>query len=483
MHTSRFPERASRSQSSRSRRAAWLAISAAALTLPGACLAQVPVFAPPVALDRAAKTDSHSDESPRIAVGVGGVWVVTWEVVGAGDLGLGRDVDVVYSRSSDDGAHWSAPKPLSENFRSDRAEDHQPAVTTDGKGTWIIVWTSTADLTGGSKRDRDIHLSVSTDNALTWSAPRALHGNAANDWGDDEHPDIATNAKGDWVAVWQSSDSLGNTIGGDDDILLAVSKDNGKSWSDPRVVDASAAGDMGFDTSPRIAPGEGGVWLLSWSSGGASEDRGGLQRGVLVARSEDGAASWSPPQSLSGSSEDDRPDWGPRLATGGKREWLCVWSSSDDLGKTIARDRDILFARSTDDGKTWSERSPLNHEAATDSGDDATPELSVDDAGNWLVVWTSWDRRGAARGADADLMMAMSRDAGKSWTESYILNTNAKTDRGEDITPSVATDGSGLWITAWSSTESFGDVLARDRDVQIAIGRFGHEEAGPPPAP
>ena len=63
---------------------------------------------------------------------------------------------------------------------------------------------------------------------------------------------------------------------------------------------------------------------------------------------------------------------------------------------------------------------------------------------------------------------------------SYILNSNAKDDHGEDTTPSLATDGSGLWIAAWSSTETLGEVLGRDGDVLIASGRCGCEIPGPP---
>lgn len=450
--------------------------------------AQVPSFDAPVAIDSAARTDAHSDEFPRIAAGVGGVWVIVWQVVGANDLGLGRDIDVVYSRSSDDGAHWTPPKPVTDTFQTDRAEDRQPAVTTDGKGTWIIVWTSTEDLEAlarrtAPRRDRDIHYVVSTDNALTWSERRSLNSNGGFDWGDDESPDIATDDKGRWTAVWESSDSLGNTKGGDRDILYSTSVDAGKTWSPPDVIDPAARSDLGYDTSPRVAVDTAGTWMVAWSSGGVSDDKGGFQRGVFVSRSIDATASWDPPQALAGTSEDDRPDFGPRLAGDGRGNWVCAWSSADPLGDTIGRDRDLLFVRSTDGGRTWSTRAPLNREAASDSGDDDTPELAVDGYGNWVVAWTSWDRRGAARGADADLLVAMSRDQGANWTQSFILNTNAKHDLGEDTTPSLATDGSGTWITAWSSTESFGEVLDRDRDILVAIGHFGREITGPPSRP
>jgi hypothetical protein len=449
--------------------------------IPGPALAQVPVFDPHGAVDPAAVKDTHRDEFPRIAAGQGGVWVLVWQVTGAADLGLGRDVDVVFARSSNDGATWSAPKPLSETFAGDRAEDRQASIATDGKGTWMAVWSSTADVEGGTRRDRDIHFTVSTDNALSWSPPRALNSNASKDWGDDGSPDVAVDATGRWVAVWESSDTLGSTKGGDRDILFATSTDTGKTWTAPDVVDAGARSDMAFDASPRVAADAMGTWLVAWSSGGAAEDREGFQRGVLLSRSEDGAATWSPPQALAGESEDDRPDFGPRLAGDGRGRWICAWSSSDSLGDTIGRDRDLLLVRSDDGGRTWTKRAPLNREAAEDSGDDDTPELAVDGAGNWVAVWPSWDRRGASRGADADLLVAMSRDHGATWTPSATLNSNAKTDHGEDISPALATDGAGVWIAAWSSTETAGEVLGLDRDIQAAVGRFGREIAGPPP--
>lgn len=442
--------------------------------------AQVPIFEPHSAVDPGAPKDTHRDEVARVAAGGAGVWILVWQVNGATDLGLGRDTDLVFARSSDDGAHWSAPKALSPSFQNDRAEDGEPALAGDGKGTWVVVWTSTEDLSGGPRRDRDIHFAVSTDNGLIWSMPRALNSNAPKDWGDDGNADVAVDGSGRWGVAWESADTLGNTKGGDRDILIATSTDAAATWSAPTVIDPAALTDMNFDTSPRIVADAAGTWLVAWSSGSASDDRGGFQRGVLVSRSGDGTHNWSVPVALAGSSDDDRPDFAPRLAGDGKAHWICAWSSSDSLGDTIGKDRDLLLVRSDDDGKTWTRREPLNSEAAWDSGDDDTPELAADGAGNWLAVWPSWDRRGAQRGADADLLMALSRDHGRTWSASAVLNTNAKTDRGEDIAPSVATDGAGAWIAAWTSTETAGEVLGGDRDIQVAAGHFGFDEVGPP---
>ena len=104
----------------------------------------------------------------------------------------------------------------------------------------------------------------------------------------------------------------------------------------------------------------------------------------------------------------------------------------------------------------------------------------VDGAGNWVVAWTSWDRRGAMRGADADLLVSLSRDMGATWTRSVPLNTNAQGDRGEDLGPSLATDGHGTWLAAWSTSALPGQSLGEDRDILAASGRFGQEVIGPP---
>jgi hypothetical protein len=42
---------------------------------------------------------------------------------------------------------------------------------------------------------------------------------------------VTTDGQGTWVAVWDSTDSLGGTIGTDGDILVARSTDGGLTWT------------------------------------------------------------------------------------------------------------------------------------------------------------------------------------------------------------------------------------------------------------
>lgn len=51
--------------------------------------------------------------------------------------------------------------------------------------------------------------------------PAALNTNAASPVGSDSLPQLTTDGEGNWVAVWNSNDDVGGTIGGDLDILVA----------------------------------------------------------------------------------------------------------------------------------------------------------------------------------------------------------------------------------------------------------------------
>ncbi|MCH8201115.1 MAG: exo-alpha-sialidase [Chloroflexi bacterium] len=95
------------------------------------------------------------------------------------------------------------------------------------------------------------------------------------------------------------------------------------------------------------------------------------------------------------------------MTTDGAGNWLAVWSSTENLGGAIGTDSDILTARSTDNGATWTAPAALNSNAAADTGDDFSPQVTTDGAGNWLAVWYSDENLGGAIGTDHDILYAV----------------------------------------------------------------------------
>jgi hypothetical protein len=220
------------------------------------------------------------------------------------------------------------------------------------------------------------------------SPPAALNTNADSDSGFDFYPQVTTDGAGHWVAVWYSNENLGGTIGPDSDILVARSTDHGASWSLPAALNTNADSDSGGDSVPQVS-------------------------------------------------------------TDGAGHWVAVWESWDDLGGTIGTDRDILVSRSSDHGASWTAPAALNTNAHSDSGVDRYPQVTTDGAGHWVAVWYSDENLGGTIGTDWDILVARSSDHGASWSAPAALNTNADSDSVGDDDPQVTTDGAGNWVAVW----------------------------------
>ena len=298
-------------------------------------------FGPPAALDTNAVSDSEQDSDPDLATDGLGNWVAVWASLDNAH----QTLDIVVSRSVDDGTTWTAPARVA---GSEPVWNNDPQVATDGAGNWVVVWDSQESLGGAIGNGNDILVSRSTDAGITWTDPAPLNTNAGSDSGDDRYAQVMTDGAGNWVAVWECRDSLGGTIGTDLDILVSRSTDAGASWTTAAPLNTNAGSDSGNDYYPQVTT-----------------------------------------------------DWAGN--------WVAVWYSVDSLGGTIGTDTDILLSRSADAGSTWTAPTPLNTNAGSDSGDDgyySPSQITTDGAGNWIAVWISEDSLGGTIGTDWDILFA-----------------------------------------------------------------------------
>jgi len=216
-------------------------------------------FGPTGALNTDADSDSSHDYDVQVATDGSGHWVAVWDKVLDPGASFPAEWDILVSRSEDHGATWTAPVALNTNAAEDSGNDLVPHVSTDGAGHWVAVWHSTDDLGGTIGPDEDILVSRSEDNGVTWTDPAALNTQADSDspvdgsWSLDGLPQVANDGKGHWVAVWESTNSLGGTVDHDTDILVSHSEDNGATWSDPAALNSNAGGDSGIsDHRPQL---------------------------------------------------------------------------------------------------------------------------------------------------------------------------------------------------------------------------------------
>ena len=384
-----------------------------------------------------------SDEHAQVVTDGSGMALAVWHSTASLDDTIGTDRDILFSRSWDNGATWTARAPLNANAATDTMKDEVPQVATDGVGHWVAVWQSgPSPGTGG---DKDILVARSTDNGATWTLPVYLNAGAAGDTAEDGSPQIATDGAGHWVAVWESNNSLGGTIGTDTDILVARSSDQGATWTVPAPLNTTAFADDAVDKDVRLAADGAGTWLAVWQIYDSSGGPYGADTDLLMARSVDGGITWSDAAPLNNAATDgDISDGYPQLTTDGAGHWVAVWESIDGHTST-GDDWNILVARSDDSGATWTTPEILNTDAAIDVKNDHTPSVTTDGRGLWLSVW----RASELYNDDHDIYMAVSRDHGVTWTAPSELNTNAPTDTAYDWNPQVATSAAGRWVAVW----------------------------------
>lgn len=360
------------------------------------------------------------------------------------------------------------PAPLNANAASDVGSDTYPAVTTDGSGNWVAVWSSKDRLNSTLNGSKNIFVAHSTDNGATWSAPAVLIPAVTKYSGNHYHPQVATDGAGVWIAVWETTGRVSSTyLGSDGEIVFSRSVDNGATWSDPETINDDADVDPRGDEYPQVATDKAGNWVVVWSGG-----EWATETDVLTAYSTDNGLTWSDFSSLNTNADSDSAyDQYPQVTTDCNGHWVTVWYSKTKLNGEIQSDNDILTARSTDNGATWTDPATLNDYAAIDHSFDADPHVTTDCAGVWVAVWTSgyFDRDyiGEDRILHRSILFSRSLDNGATWSEAAAVDADAIGDLSNDDDPMVVTDGLGNWVTVWASWYSTsvdpyydGDILA-----------------------
>jgi len=290
---------------------------------------------------------------------------------------------------------------------------------------------------GPASTDSDIFVARSTDAGATWSAPAALNVDASTDLGSDAEPQLTTDGQGAWVTVWRSS-SFSVPIRTDYDILVARSAGDGATWVGQAELNSYADSDADGDYSPQLTTDGLGNWVATWQSWHSLGGRLGTDADILMARSTDDGVTWTDAAELNTNADSDTGhDALPQLTTDGQGLWIAVWRSRDSLGGTIGTDFDILMARSTDDGVNWTDPAALNTNAAGDDVDDEWPQLTTDGAGTWVAVWEYWGPGRRPGQLELDIRVSRSTDAGVTWSPPAALNTNAAGDTGDDEAPQV----------------------------------------------
>ena len=414
-----------------------------------------------------------SDDSQQTVAGDGnGNWITVFRST-APLVDLETDGDILYQVSTDDGTSWSDAASLASYQATDAENDWKPQIVSDHAGAWLVVWTSGHDLSGAVGTDDDLFVSRSLDAGQSWSVPTPLNSNATTDGpalAEDINPSLVTDRKGTWLAMWNSFESLGGTLSGGRDAFFSRSTDNGATWSSMAALNTDATTDTRQDLEPKAAPDGNGNWVAVWEVSEFGAGPTGSDQDIFSAYSSDDGLTWSAPIHVNDATTDSGVDADSEIATDGAGNWVIVWTTFEDIGGTIGTDRDIAFARSADGGATWSTPAALLPEAATDGGaDDFAPEILFDGADSLVVYFTSTNDLSGTLGGTYHVLTTRSTDGGQTWSPVSAISPDAATVT-TGLSSRSATDLAGNWVVTAVTNDDIGGTIGTDTDMLYFAG-------------
>lgn len=323
-------------------------------------------------------------------------------------------------------------------------------VAFDGAGGEVLVassddgcltFGSPLDVTGGSSSDEEFAAVGlgSGGTVVLW-----------NDWEDTSlHAAVAgsgtSSVLSDSYGYYPDVEVSGSTVlatwnaPGDGGLVVARSDDGGATF-DPWVL---VSGLLGVSGEPDIEFGDGGDVVIAFS--GDSD--------TFVAHSGDDGASWDAPVELSGGS-----DIGPRVSTASDGDTIFVaWDGWYD---------DVFLARSVDGGASWDPAVNLSGGVSNT----LAPRVSVEGS-SVVAVWAS-DSPG-----EFDVFATMSADGGDSFSAPVNVS-----DTAIPSGPARVTRYAGEVLVGWTELEAEGVKLPDDAEIFLARSSDGGATFGAPEA-
>ena len=346
--------------------------------------------------------------SVRLAVNAAGRAVVVWECSKGGNT-------IVQASTRAAGRSWSAPHDLSALGQ----DAHVPQVALGRAGDALAVWARS------NGTDVIVQAALQRPNGA-WLPPEDVSGPGL----DVDRPDVALDAHGNGVAVWQSSDGYNS-------VIRAATRSAAGSWSTPQALSSG-----GYSERPQVRVDSAGDAVAVWSFNAT-----GWRVQAAVRRA---GAGWAPAETLSGAGADALL---PQVAVNPSGNAVAAWLSFDGRTNVIqstTRSRDVAWSAVQD----ISPRSP----------DLGSPQLALDAAGNAVAVW-----RGLS--SSRERIQAVRHPARGAWSAPRLISPAGADADLPDIALDAAGNGAAIWQSGNGGTwtvqaaglDAAGPVLTRLR--------------------
>jgi hypothetical protein len=226
-----------------------------------------------------------------------------------GGVGFGGD-QIVFSRSTDGGATWSDPHPISPDYNNNHVGGRQGASVKVGPdGTVYVVWLDTVDKQAVQR------MSISHDGGKTFPGQNIVVATVTDDFVSPvpgtsfrqdarAFPSFAIAPSGTLYVAW--ANRVGDPTSGHAKVLLTKSTDGGMTWSGP-VTAGDVPGRSAFFASVTADP-SGNVDVVFQAvddvGTGTAPGAGVVHYDAYLTKSTDGGITFSSPTTISTATSD-----------------------------------------------------------------------------------------------------------------------------------------------------------------------------------
>ncbi|MDQ6865429.1 MAG: glycoside hydrolase [Thermoproteota archaeon] len=337
---------------------------------------------------------------PRIAISGNNVYVVWTEAITGGSPSAGgRNSDIFFSKSTDNGASFTNPVGLT-NYKPGIKQE--PKIAISGKNLYII-WS---DYSLGAA---EIFFTKSTDNGTSFSSPLAL-GTSFGAVGETRLAASANNVYVMWIG------SANNVDAGA--VLFKTSTDNGSTFGN-----TTSLSNKGIASKPEMSLAGNSVYVVWYNttlqaSGNVVDDE------ILFAKSTNSGARFSSPINISNNPNSFSAR--PQVAALGRNVYVAWFESGPSHSLNIAN---TYFARSIDAGVTFSTPIKLSNNGPANNYNltSASPKIAFSNFSNnnnVYVLWTYVSSFPSSTPQNTDVFFSRSIDAGVTFSSPFNISNN-----------------------------------------------------------
>ena len=292
--------------------------------------------------------DTGDAVQPQVAVDPEGNAIAVWA-----EFDVDDDRFNIRSSRYEAGMDWGAVETVESD---DTGDASAPQVVMDPNGNAIAVWEQFI-----GNQNRFIIFSARWTSSGGWGTAQSIDDDNA---GDAEDPEIAVDAAGNAMAVWQQFDDPGS-----EDPRVDIWSNrytlSDNRWGTPELVETDDAGDA---STPQVAMGPNGDAIAVWVQFDGRRFDIWSNRYTLN-------VGWGRAERIE--TEDGGPGSTPQVAMDPNGNALAVWTQFDGVQFSICSNR------YTPNGR-WGSHQSID---VDDAGRSWQPQVAMDREGNAVAVW------------------------------------------------------------------------------------------------